>query len=886
MRYDIKALDVLFRCMSPDLLWRRLNNHQFTAHYFDEKESRELFKRFAVTRLLEFSLDEHGNIFEYIWQQAAQFVEQERICENNGATRCLSAVALYTVLRFADEMLTQRNQEPRCRIDYVQTWRDAFLLLGQDLFVCAFMALEDNRERRDTWDWGKRLDFSWPAVLRTDHCGLNELLKEGLHENHQHLYGSSQTFAVSWCNLMNDPKSHAKVDKRFSRRFQPFAVTGANEQIMSPRECVRIACILRKRLFCWIKGETDIYDDITSLIQDRRLAQDLVALRYAYGARVPQHDHSAACLDYALEEHVFQASKASNYRVLAGERNLLYACFQRFLSGKMDEKMQLTLYLYILLKLQFRSELIQVNGYRGFRNFSEYQDRKTLLCDKPCYIAELIRMAINAPIQEGHVHSLETRITPKNTPRAYVKTINQIDNLTDEISDGTIQFSQSPRFDRNAFFYVIHFIKRPDELPNGNQGKPRLLDPNCRHAKKRQEVRKQAIALFDALHSVPDLRGRIRGIDSASHEIGCPPEVFAVAFRFLRKYIQPNTHERLLLNQTETRLNLTYHAGEDFLDIAGALRTIDESVRFLELRRGDRIGHALGLGIDPKAHYESKGNQIFMTKQDRLDDLVWLLYRATALGAHIDHQMLRDMETKAWGLFREIYGESVLRNNWHVGLQEYYYSMELRADDPALYRSLTPDGCNTRRIQDPFDAYYDQSKRSPGLEQYRKSEDIFGLCHLYHYGWKEKKEGIKPFREDIDQNYIDMIRDVQDALQAEIAKKGIIIECNPSSNVLIGTFLDYSKHPIIRFNNTGLERDLDRYNVCRQLQACINTDDLGVFDTSLEFEYALLFYALRNMHLPGGKQYAEADIMDYLNRIRLTGKRAVFPPSHCQKRLL
>lgn len=880
MRYDIKALDVLFRCISPDLLWQKLNSHKVRI---DADESRKLFMRFAGGRLREYSLDEHEKIYSYIQDRASRM---EMEVPHKGAGRCnraLVSTALYSALVFANEVLTQRRQEPQCQIDHVQMWRDAFLLLGQDLFVCAFLAWEDAMAEWTRWN------FAWPAVLRTDHPGLNEILNRGLCENHQHLYGSSQTFPLSWCNLMNDPRSHALIDQLFERRFQPFAVTGAQERLMTLRECVRNACVLRKRLFCWLKNIDDVmHDDGQSLIADRHLAQDLVALRYTYGAKVPQPDQTTACLDYALEDRVFQASKASHYRALAGERHLLYACYQKLVRGHMDEHMQLTFYLYLVLKGIFRSELIQVNDYRGFRNFSDYQDRKTLLCNKTCYWAELIRMGINAPLREGHVCSLETRITPKDSQKKYIHTVNENDRFCEYAEASTNHSGRGlfpalelrlPSSDRekllDKYFYVVHFVKCPDQISK----EAAVLDLNCRHAKLRKGVRRQAIELYNAIHSNPDFRKRIRGIDSASHEIGCPPEVFATAFRFLRKHIEPNKDERLLLNQTMTQLSLTYHAGEDFLDIAGALRAIDEAVEFLEFKRGDRIGHALGLGIEPEEHYKVKGRRVFIPKLDRLDDLVWLLHRATALGAQIQHQVLRNMEMEAWALFREIFGETVLEKGWHVGLQEYYYSMRLRADDPALYKSSLPDEHVLCRPMDSYDMY-GESRRSSELEQYRKSKDIYGLYHLYHYGLREKQKGNEIYCLDIDSQYINMIRDVQEALQAEIARKGIIIECNPSSNVIIGTFSDYDRHPIFRFNNTGLERNLDRYNNCYQIQACINTDDLGVFDTSLEFEYALLFRAMKDVRLSDGTQYAEADILKYLDTVRLMGERAVFPPAH------
>ena len=60
---------------------------------------------------------------------------------------------------------------------------------------------------------------------------------------------------------------------------------------------------------------------------------------------------------------------------------------------------------------------------------------------------------------------------------------------------------------------------------------------------------------------------------------------------------------------------------------------------------------------------------------------------------------------------------------------------------------------------------------------------------------------------------------------------------------------------------------------------CINTDDLGVFDTSLEFEYALLFRALgEQKDADGRRRYSDWDIYHYLRSIQEMGLQAVFPP--------
>ncbi len=79
-------------------------------------------------------------------------------------------------------------------------------------------------------------------------------------------------------------------------------------------------------------------------------------------------------------------------------------------------------------------------------------------------------------------------------------------------------------------------------------------------------------------------------------------------------------------------LSATYHVGEDFLELASGLRAIDESILYLELQRDDRLCHALGLGIEPADYYAGKGYRLYTTKQERLDNLVWLLYRTQEMG--------------------------------------------------------------------------------------------------------------------------------------------------------------------------------------------------------------------------------------------------------------
>lgn len=492
-------------------------------------------------------------------------------------------------------------------------------------------------------------------------------------------------------------------------------------------------------------------------------------------------------------------------------------------------------------------------------------------------------MALNAPLSSGHVKYLEARIVPADTPKAMVEKVCQYDqgkHFADKRYQPVFmehEYAFNPELNAESFrsahhFYVMHFVKEHDADPS----KLPAFSLHCRHEELREDTKKRAIALAESLSQSTYLCNRIRGIDGCSNEVDCRPEVFATAFRFLRNF-HPNKFGKpsVLLPRPRHQLAATYHAGEDFYDIADGLRAIDEAIDFLDFHRGDRIGHALALGVDPLIHYQAKSMSVILPKQNYLDNLVWLLYRGRELGVRIDPQQYGIMQRDALRLMREIYGHAA--HHWSMTLQDYYCSMMLRGDAPQLYQSTT------FRSPQLYESQYDRwqinpSKRRNTLDAYRNDRDISALYYYYHYGREEKIKGAEAINVPITPDYIVVIRQVQDAMQRYLEQRGIIIECNPTSNVLIGTFGEYGKHPILRFNRFGLGCAADLQRSCPQLHVCINTDDLGVFDTSLEFEYALLFRALSDQIDEGGCQrYSDRDILNYLRNIQEMGLQAVFP---------
>ena len=141
---------------------------------------------------------------------------------------------------------------------------------------------------------------------------------------------------------------------------------------------------------------------------------------------------------------------------------------------------------------------------------------------------------------------------------------------------------------------------------------------------------------------------------------------------------------------------------------------------------------------------------------------------------------------------------------------------------------------------------------------------------LYHYDDQVRRKGEKEAIFKVPCGYASLVRAIQDKMIQELVCKGIGIETNPSSNYLIGPLQKYEEHPIIRFNG----RKLKETETNMSLQVSINTDDQGVFDTSLENEYALMTIALKKAKTEDEQyKYDMEDIyawVDYVRRMGIT----------------
>jgi hypothetical protein len=800
------------------------------------------------------------------------------------------------------------GEKPVVRHDDLLGWQEITTLLGQDMFVCVRYALNDiSRPLRVR-------DFVWPSIIKSDNKTLEKTLERGIAENHAHLYATAQYFELTWTAAMNHYDSIDAIAGNISEflsddthewslnecpvwlkraailrvaLFQELYGVRRESKSKCERRCECKCKCFRERLRRWL--------DNPSLCTEAGDAIDVC--RHTYGARF---DNGTDILDYAFVHELSDRNMRHPLRALAGERHFLYRCYRKLFAGEYGEIEQQMLYTYLLIKTRFRAELVQSNRRSGFDNFQRYQDRKDFFqntSQNAFYNRECINLAIRSVLCDKDIQSAEFRITPADSANTNYNTLTRIIRayrsfpnpapahanpapvpVTDMAALMTA-FEKTfapPDSRKENFFFVYHLPKRRE--------KPLSISVICgdyitepRSGDVRNRNRKSVVALASMLQKNPAVREWVRGIDGCSMEIGCRPEVMAQAIRAFADFV-PNWDFNGTLSGINTNdipvIHKTFHVGEDFLDLADGLRAVDEALLFMNLKRGDRIGHGIALGLDAVAYYERKEYKINLRKQDMLDNIVWLICRSADFGLGLR----TDLESRLRGvvsrLFTEIYQGSPLKPS-EFDIPAYFRSWKLRGDNPSAYLDGTYRTGQTSAVLGSFwnyDNYALNEDEDEQVKQCRKDDMAAELYKQYHYSKVVRDEGDKYCTIEVTRAFSEAAERMQYALLDRIAKKAVAIETNPTSNKLISTFKRYDKHPILRFYNYRLANERGP-----QITVSINTDDQGVFSTTLKNEYYLMSAALERVETPDGeRRYSQRQITDWIDDVREMGLQQSF----------
>lgn len=834
MKVERAVTEVLFNDIDP----QHVINYLLSNHYLkkDILIDFNTFYRSSIERFKKYSMNEIENVY---------FGLKNKIDYNNPKT-------FFEYLgHFMNSILVYNEYEPKIQYEKLMRWNKVSHILGQDLLTMSYLAYHD-KQYHDYTEF-----FAYKSVISTNNRQLHNILQEGIAENHFHLKGSTQVFCLNWLSLMNYPRNRYKEFKNFSIKLKPYYDYGERNNY-TLYEMIKLAAIIRGYFFIRIDNyslkQNGLQENKCDTIEYLQKIENIFLAKNEYEKVKSLNDNlemiefikgmysfqSQNDLDYALLGNVALINKTKNFN-LVGERKIIYLTIRMMLENKLSLFECQCFYLYILIKNVFRRELIQVNDLYGFSNFSDYEQRKETFTERyPKYSHALIEMAINDTFDNQNIVSLEARIAPKNSSIQDIKYIQKINNICKDRKD--------------KLFYVFHFIKKKEKHINQN-----ILQ--CRNYYVRKEVEHQAKCLAKCLEVNYTFREVVKGIDACNNEYFCRPEVFGQAFRFLSKF---HVRGSGFMNQIPIDICKTYHCGEDFLDIVDGLRAIDETILFCNMENGSRLGHATVLGLDVDSYYFNK-DRIFMTKQDFIDNITWLLNKANELNIDISqYPCCHTLKEKCYLIMDEVYGQYTKG----CTLSEYYYSWKLRGDNPERY---SRSGFDKNKVSiKKYDFFDINSWIDDG---YRMGNAAI-IYYAYHYDLDVKNRGSQVYDFKVVSDYKKLVKVIQKKMQFEIAHKGIFIECNPTSNYLIAQLKRYENHPIVNFYNDELYHGKDRE--CAQINVSINTDDQGVFDTSLENEYALMAYALENYRNGDGYKFTPNEIYKWIDSVRKMGIQQKF----------
>lgn len=727
---------------------------------------------------------------------------------------------------YASEVLDGQLEEPTVIFRQLFRWNELTRYVGEDLLTVNYLA------KRDADTSFYRRCYTWDSVLPHNNDDLYTALRSGGRgwcDIHQHLGATTDIFGMNWISVMNHIRGKKEAFAKLKRPLDsPVVVTKSYNFDDLYRWCV-LAAMIRWELFRrYVKDEQEAFNEH---FEDEfaRIARQ-VPMYFRYELRdlqcriddagkesVKTSDDKA--FDYAITpKSVDVQYLQSPFMIYHGERYLLYQYYHDYWTNHPDSRViGKYVFLYELIKNQLRCELLQVNDLPGLGNFQSYDHRMNDFTQNG-----LGRTAKRYAVQTtmvGTLDGMEARISPQGDRKGYKYVLN-LEYQKHLFGKGEFTTVEDLH-DRMTF--VVHFLKAPCEINN-------------RFAELRERHRWQAELLMEKVYAKGHSH-RIVGIDVAGGETYCRPEVFAHLYRYCRRMGMKN---------------FTYHVGEDFYDITDGLRSIDEAIGFLQLEAGNRLGHCTALGMDAKRYYSQRHRMVIMPRQLLLDNLVWLIdfaqrHRVGLLGLHDKLQ------------------DTILRLYTEIGYKEpfdmatYRRSMLLRGNDFEKYAVKNSTWLSTA-VDDSYAA-----------QEARKDAAAFRLCREYFWDKNVFANGIQKTAEfKMPFLYDRVIKKVQNRMMQQINDKKICIETNPTSNVRIGQLSLYEQLPGFRFTKM-------RKRPSQDIMVSVNTDDKGIFATSLHREYALLALALDKQRMKGDvRRWSEQMIYEYVGQLADAGQAQRF----------
>lgn len=731
----------------------------------------------------------------------------------------------------------------------IELWNNISRTVPMDIFIAAAYI---NFGVDDT-------DFliNVPNLVSLADVPLNKILKKGVAETHLHL-NVGYSYSFLWRNIVGLFYSDKKdKDLWFCTFFRIFSAVYMEEYSDGKYSDFQSFLLKSEDDFCK-EIRFEFYNNfITNGAASPPTKQMILNCQNALRKK---YENKARIFDDILFDTIYRKYSENG----TSSEIIWYFKMLRFLKEHYDVELCREFIIYIRLKNNCFKDIIQQNKIRGldyFRDFyhtaasSLYYHRQ----DSEAAQHEAYYSIFEEQCRTGNLEVLEVKITPQiisssktNTTdvdemkRKNLKQIKKIIGAYKKYIEDTVKRSNNAenlRFPKLGIIY--HFIKQND--CDNFSGYNCVLNEDSKdldcmdYATMRKLNIRFCEAFKQLIKECPLLSKYVVGIDAASTENSAEPWVFAPIFRAFRPsdYIFPvslETRERI------PNIGFTYHVGEDFRHIASGLRHIDEVLTHFNYCSGDRLGHAIALGVDIDKLMEHNRMAV-LPVMEHMENLLWMWSKSVHSTSFKAPQNIEYMiMSVARSIYHNIEGISVY-TLWQV-YNDKFDVMKVE---------------RIKQMQSADKCFLNREEHSGGWSMDELLCSHYCPCYFEQYN--------KPILIRISDEEIALYKALQNSLRSKVEEIGIYVETNPSSNTAIGDIEGIYTHPIINLNNIGLDID-GGLNSC--VMTTINSDDPLVFSTCVENEISYIYYSLLNAGCKREK------VLEWIDKIRKHGINSSF----------
>ncbi len=425
--------------------------------------------------------------------------------------------------------------------------------------------------------------------------------------------------------------------------------------------------------------------------------------------------------------------------------------------------------------------------------------------------------ALKEQFQNKNLKKLELRATIGNKEtdfkvgvnkflKAYLNILHE-DYCYFKVVNGKKKYKPRLPFPRVGL--VFHLIKKEEDIDYINSCCKKYI-----RYKNLYTIYEKEINILNELRSSDGVYNRyLLGIDIASLENAVPTWVYVNIFEKARDSINERVGRNSKKNQS---LGFTCHAGEDFRHLMSGLRRIYEVINHLKFHSGDRIGHGVALGLDVE-RWCFQNNTIIIPRIEALENYIWVYDLLRTNDDNLSIGNLDFIEKQIYKLSSEIYGcKDPIGINILIDAYKELFNGQILEDN------------------------YINSKYEKFIEDYQQNQSEFVwtvdrlIAARYHYSFVHRMN--EPIHIRIEEQEFKIIKVVQDIVKKDINAKGIIIEINPSSNVVIGDIDTMKENQVYSINNYGYKFD--------NVMVCINSDDPAIFNTNAANELGYIYFGM------------------------------------------